>query len=373
MSALISAEALAAAYLTPAQQEERIRRSLACRRADGTLGPLPECPQMVVAGRYTTTNKRGWVEAWSDVGAEARPWDWAEMGFDQYDSDWMLKGKMAFNRLFVDEILRLHEEKPIDILMCYVSGRWVYPETIQRVRDLGIITINLTMDDTFKFWGQVDATGFSGGAGLARVFDIFLTAQNPYNVAKHAVLGGNPLYLAPGGDNVPWWSHMEPPPAKRKYGVSFVGAKYGHRERLIAMLQESGIEVAVRGQGWEEGPCSIEEMGELMRNSLITLGFGYITNTKVTGLKGRDFAAPMMGAAYLTTNCLALNDWYDVGKEIAVYQDDESLLAQVKYYLAHPNEVKALGMAGRKRALAEHKWADRWRKVLALCRRGGKT
>ena len=123
----------------------------------------------------------------------------------------------------------------------------------------------------------------------------------------------------------------------------------------------------VRGQGWPEGTASIEEMGRILGNSLATLGIGYIGETELTGLKGRDFYVPMTGAAYLTTYCADLAEFFEEGQEIMFYRDGQEMVDKARWMLAHPAETRAMGQRAQARALREYRWANVWSEVLALC------
>lgn len=350
------------------EQRARIRRAIQNRRDRGEIPEsLPERPRLFFAANGATTGKAGWVLGWREL-ADVVVWDWAKDGYNQRTGGWLLRSKAAFNETLYYRVWEAHEALPFDMMVCYLSGRYVYPETVQRIKDLGIILVNISMDDTLKFWGSVDATGFTGDAGIARVFDICVSAQNRRNVGKYVAMGANPLYMAPGGDNNAIVYTLGNPPYERPIPVSFVGGNYGTRGALVELLRNEGMVVVTRGNGWPEGRASLEEMAEILRSSLVTLGFGFIGNTPMVGLKGRDFYVPLHGAAYLTTFCPELSEFFIEDEEILFYRSRKELIDKAKWCLAHPDEARAIGLAGRKRALKEHRWGNRWEEILALCR-----
>ena len=122
------------------------------------------------------------------------------------------------------------------------------------------------------------------------------------------------------------------------------------------------------GAGWPEGKISQEKMLEVYGNSLINLGFGYTSNTNILGLKGRDFEVPLTGTAYLTTYHEELARSFLPDKEMIFYVNEEDLLRKVRYYLENPEKAKKIGLAGRRKALAEHTWEKRWQEILEVCR-----
>jgi spore maturation protein CgeB len=48
---------------------------------------------------------------------------------------------------------------------------------------------------------------------------------------------------------------------------------------------------------------------------------------------------------------------------VLVYRDQHELLDKVRYFLAHPAQAEQVRLAGRKRALAEHTYHIRFRKL----------
>ena len=122
------------------------------------------------------------------------------------------------------------------------------------------------------------------------------------------------------------------------------------------------------GKGWPAGEIPQEKMLEVYNNSLITLGFGYIDKTNLVGLKGRDFEVPLTGATYLTTYHEELARYFVPDKEMLFYASEEELIQKVKDCLDNPEKTKEVGLAGRKKALAEHTWEKRWEEILEMCR-----
>ena len=137
---------------------------------------------------------------------------------------------------------------------------------------------------------------------------------------------------------------------------------------MVNRLRRAGIPVATYGKGWPEGEISQEKMREVYNNSLITLGFGYIGQTNLAGLKGRDFEVPLTGTTYLTTYHEELARCFQPDKEMLFYVDEEDLLRKIRCCLDNPERTKEVGLAGRKRALDEHTWEKRWQDILEVCR-----
>jgi hypothetical protein len=343
----------------------RIRDALAERRARMEIPRiLPRRPRVFVAVRQVNWELAALVEPWKAV-AEIVHYDFGKE-FNPRDRDWERRGRSAFGPALVERVREEHARSPIDIFFSYLSGQWVGPEAIRRIRELGMITVNCDFDDVYLFWGHRRAGHFSGSAEIAPEFDMCVSSQSEACVGKYVAIGAHPLFLPPGGN--PAVFGPQPPREERPVGVSFIGSRYGRRARTISRMGRSGIPVVARGNGWPAGPVTQEGMVRLYQSSLVTLGFGFAADTGRVGIKGRDFEVPLSGCAYLTSYNPDLAACFEEDKEILFYRDEDDLIAQTKYCLAHPEEAKAIGLAGRERALREHTWEDRWRELINLCR-----
>ncbi|MFA5393868.1 MAG: glycosyltransferase [Candidatus Ratteibacteria bacterium] len=346
-------------------EKTRIRAGLKVKRENGLLPEgLPDRPRIFIAVRQTNWEKTGLVDSWREV-AEVIHYDCGEK-YDQRGRDWQRKNKCLFNKKLLERVGEEHSRQPIQIFFSYLSGRTAFPETIKKISEMGIITINIGFDDTRSFRGKKERTGWTGNAPIASAFDACITCQNRNDIVKYLDVRARPIFFPPGG-NHRFWASNSPAP-KKTIPVSFIGQNYGRRQRVIDLLGKEKIPVATYGTGWPEGEIPQEKMLEIYSNSLLTIGFGYISSTNLLGLKGRDFEVPLTGAAYLTTYHEELARCFRPDQEMIFYTDEEDLVKKLKYYLKHPEKAMEIGLAGRKKALDEHTWKKRWQKILEVCR-----
>jgi len=338
----------------PEEQICRIKEYLA------KIGKTPGCkdrPRIFAAVHHVNWERYGLVDGWSGI-ADVIHYDWGN-AFDQYAPDWHQVGKPAFNKELLRHVELTYHEKPIDVFFAYLSGRWVYPETIRTIGKMGLLTINISLDDTIMFWGLQEPSGLSGNAEIAPEFDFSITCQSSKDVLKYDNIGARVLFL-PSGANPKVFS---PLPLSRDIPVSFVGQCYGVRPQIITWLRNHGIQVQVFGKGWPSGELSFSDMTAIYSRSIVTLGFGFIQNSFQTGLKGRDFEVPLMGGLYLTTYNHDLANCFNVGEEIDCYRNETELLSKLHYYMAHPDIALKNGAAGRDRCLRDHTWTNRFKTI----------
>jgi hypothetical protein len=319
--------------------------------------------RIFLAIKIVNWEKIGLVDSWCDV-AECVHYDWSNE-FDQYSKNWYGTEKVSFNKKLIETVRQAHQSKKIAMFFSYLSGRWVFPETITEIGSWGIITVNISLDDNHAFWGDKEHNGFTGVAEIATAYDICITTQSVIDIIKYENIGARPLFLPPGG-NPKFWAQCHPT-SERAIAVSFVGQNYGKRDELIRYLRENGIQVVTRGTGWTNGPVTNEEMLKTYYDSLVTLGFGYTSRMNRIALKGRDFEVPMSGTAYITTANPELEKYFVEGREILFYKNAKDLFEKVTFCIRNPQEAIKIGVAGRERALREHSWQQRWRTLLEIC------
>ena len=83
----------------------------------------------------------------------------------------------------------------------------------------------------------------------------------------------------------------------------------------------------------------------------------------------RLFEATGMGALLATEAADNLADLFEPGREVLAYTDADDLVEQVRYYLAHEDERRAVAAAGQARTLRDHSYADRIATLAAMLER----
>jgi hypothetical protein len=341
----------------PAEQICKIKEHLA---KTGKTPRGKDRPRIFAAVHHVNWERYGLVDGWSGI-ADVIHYDWGT-AFNQYAPDWHQVGKPAFNKKLLRHVESTHHENPIDVFFAYLSGRWVYPETIRTIGNMGLITINISLDDTATFWGLQEPGGLSGNAEIAPEFDLSITCQSSQDVLKYDSAGARALFLPPGANP----DAFSPLPLPRDIPVSFIGQCYGARPQIIAWLREQGIEVQAFGKGWPSGELPFSDMAAIYSRSTVNLGFGFIQNSFQTGVKGRDFEVPLMGGLYLTTYNHDLAECFNLGAEIDCYRNETELLSKLYYYSAHPDVALKIGAEGRDRCLRSHTWSSRFKTVLQV-------
>ncbi|MBP9673643.1 MAG: glycosyltransferase [Bacteriovoracaceae bacterium] len=172
---------------------------------------------------------------------------------------------------------------------------------------------------------------------------------------------------------------------KYEYDISFVGGYHPYRDWILKRLKKKGFNVACYGHGWPAGSLSGEEMSLLFRHSKINLNlsnsvgrdarfifshpknliYSLKSSKKYEQIKARNFEIPYYGGFQLTSFALGLEDYFDLGKEIAVFGNADEVDILISYYLKNEQEREAIRNLGHQRAIREHGYLQRLKLILS--------
>jgi hypothetical protein len=287
--------------------------------------------------------------------------EWRSRGFDDTGADWIGR-RDAMNAELLQAFHAANRERPVDVVVGYVSGYTVAPEVLLEMAAAGPVVTNFCFDDKIRWPGELRGGRYTSPAAIARAVDLNLTSD-PDGARRYFAHGGLSMFHAEAADPQ-WYRPLDLP---FEFDVSFVGARYGWRPLLVEGLRRRGIEVACFGKGWPNGPIANQEMNGLYARSRINLGCGGIGYSRnLVCLKGRDFEVPMSGAVYLTQDNPELSLVFVVGREIATYRNVDHCAAVIREILADPEGADRMRRAARSRSLRDHTYTARWSSVLQL-------
>ena len=170
-----------------------------------------------------------------------------------------------------------------------------------------------------------------------------------------------------------------------EHEITFVGQPHGNREETIERLRRAGHEVECWGHGWPAGRLSHDEMVRVFGTSRINLNLSNSSSPPRTPrallgrllgrgpkgprpaqIKGRNFEVPGCGGFLLTERVPHLERYFELDREVAVYDGVDELVERVGYWLDHPDERAAVADAGYRRVLAEHTYDHRFAEIFDL-------
>jgi hypothetical protein len=287
--------------------------------------------------------------------------EWRSRGFDESKPDWLGK-RDEMNQALLQAFNAANCQRPVDVVIGYLSGYTIAPQVLDQMAARGAVVTNFCFDDKIAWPGAIRGGRYASTAAIAHAVDLNLT-YDPDGSTRYFAHGGLCAFHPEAADPV-WYRPLDTP---FEYDVSFVGACYGWRPKLMQQLRRRGIEVECFGRGWPNGAIPNAYMNEIYARSRINLGFGGVGFSKdLLCLKGRDFEVPMSGALYLTQDNPELSTVFEVGQEILTYQDAEECARVIRAVLQDEEWAARVRAAARARSLRDHTYETRWLHVLRL-------
>jgi len=192
-------------------------------------------------------------------------------------------------------------------------------------------------------------------------FDAVFIAQHDYVDRFRQAVGHDQVYWLPlaAAPDVHRHAYADRP---RTLDVGFVGnlalahQKTARARRLQSIAQRFATNDFYRSY-------TPSEVGDVYSQSKI------VFNTSIAGdVTMRIFEGTACGALLLTDSIAnGLDQLFEIGKEIVVYQDDADLLDKIAYYLAHGAEREHIALAGQQRTLQQHLYTHRVQRILQAC------
>jgi hypothetical protein len=261
------------------------------------------------------------------------------------------------------QLAAMRESGPVHLVLGQMWAQIIGPDALREAQSELTLTANISMDDRLpEHWASVDSVR-GGSVGLGPGLDMVLTSS-PETPEWFLAEDIPALYVPMASDPERFRPFEED---QKRYDVSFIGSKYGLRERIVTAVMAAGINVDAFGPGWPKGPVNADQNAEIFGRSRIVLGMGTVGhNDDLFTIKLRDFDAPMSGALYVTHRNPDLLQLYREHEEIACYLSIEECVRKLRYYLAHPDDRRRVAAAGMARARREHSWEGRLARALSM-------
>lgn len=235
----------------------------------------------------------------------------------------------------------------------------------------GCPTVNWFADDHWRFE--------SFTRHMAPAFDLAVTTD-PDSLPKYRLLPETRVHLSQWACNRYAYDRVT---TGLMHDTTFVGQPHGDRKQTVARLADAGIQVECWGFGWPSGPLEHPAMVEVFASSRINLNLS--NSSEVPGLKarlrrllhfrpppprppqikGRNFEVPGCGGFLLTERVPHLERYFELDREVAVFDGVDDLVDKVRYWLEHEQERQAVAEAGYRRVLAEHTYDHRFAAIFA--------
>lgn len=269
------------------------------------------------------------------------------------------------------ELLKKADEVKPDLIFFIIFRDHFYPETLKILKSK-YTTVNWFGDDTWRF--------VSFTSNYARFFTYCITTDK-FSVPNYHKLGVHNVLRAQ-------WAAIdcEFTPAKEyQYDISFVGGFNHYRNWFVKQLSKMGFKVECFGHGWKNGSVSNEKMIKIFSSSRINLNLSnsasfdlrYLishpknlihslhTKKQASQMKARNFEINYFNGFQLADYVPGIEDYYDIGKELACYGNVEEAALLIEFYLSNEEEREKVKAAGHLKAANRYTYTSQLRDVLA--------
>jgi spore maturation protein CgeB len=294
------------------------------------------------------------------------------MGHDVVAFDFMGIAAAAGRESMREQLIATAGEAEPDLAFFILFTDQLDVATIEAVGRAGRCpTVNWFADDHWRFE--------SFTRHMAPAFDLAVTTD-PDALPRYALLPDVRVHLSQWACNRYAYSRVTD---QLKHDVTFVGQPHGDRRRTIAHLARAGLPVDCWGFGWPAGPIDHAGMVEVFASSRVNLN---LSNSSPPGgvkarlrrvlhwnppaprppqIKGRNFEVPGCGGFLLTERVPHLGRYFDLDREVAVYDDAADLPRKIEEWLSDEARRTAVAEAGYRRVLAEHTYDHRFAAIFA--------
>lgn len=271
-----------------------------------------------------------------------------------------------------DDLLAFAENTSPDLIFFCLFKDQFRHETLQALKN-NHTTINWFGDDQWRFesFTRYFANDFS-----------WCVTTDQFSIEKYRSIGQeNVIYSQwaaidahePGNMSVDY-----------RHDVTFIGGYHSYRDWFIRQLAKSGVHVEAYGNGWPNGSLSSQEMNQMFQESKVNLNISnslsydvrYLLSSARTILqflrskktnsqiKARNFEIPYFGGFQLTDYVPTLENYFNIGNEIACYSSPDEAAHQIKFYLENQTLREQIRLNGQQRAASEHGYYHRLKDIL---------
>ena len=299
-----------------------------------------------------------------------------------------IMGNVGKDKMNKELIKAIHEYHP-DLIFSLFPPNYYDEKTLRTMKLISSKSVIWMTDDEWMwdFFGKKICFYFSN-----------VITTDAAAVKKYSRIGYNQVILSQWGANT---SLFKPLNIKKDIDVSFVGSINPWRKYLIEFLKTKGISVVCYGTGWPNGRLDDQKMVEIFNRSKINLNIsnsvqldlGYLLTIfppsryekslirkiysifgpqlhtllapkKNDQVKARLFEIAACQSFFLTHYTAGLERFYQMNKEVVVYNNKNELVQLIKHYLVSENERKTISRFAYLKTVDKYSYKLLFKKIL---------
>ena len=248
-------------------------------------------------------------------------------------------------------------------LIFVVKGEIIFKNSILLLKKNKIKIVTWWQDDPIKYKNLLDQYKF---------YDEFFIFDMSYSeeLFKHNVKVVTWLPFAFNESLLPATDGSK---NTKDFDVIFAGFASDERIAFFENIVKSGFKIKLIGSHWKKSKL-LNDKATLLPNispeeifkhySSAKIGININQKQSIAGVNCRTFELCGFGVFQLTDFRKDLNNLYNIGKEIVVYENMDDLENKVAYYLKNDAEREKIAVAGMTRTIKDHKYQQRMKYVI---------
>ena len=277
-------------------------------------------------------------------------YDWGFIHFD-----FMERGAQIGTDLMTEELFGLaRKEQPTSLFaVLFDFNKDPRHEVFKRISELGVKTIHWFCDDHWRFEKYSSL--------VAPNFDFVCTTANS-SLPKYKKLGISDRVI-----KTQWACNHQlyfPIDVEKDINISFVGQPHGNRREVLDIILNNRFDLKIFGFNWEQFQrVPFHQMVRIFSRSKINLNLSNSSTMIGQQIKGRNFEISGTKSFLLSSNAENLEEYYENGKEIVIFNSIDDMIEKIRYYLSHDKEREIIAENSYKRTLVGHTWFHRFNEI----------
>ncbi len=277
---------------------------------------------------------------------------------------WRFSGGPAVRALNSNLVALVDDlKRPVDCVWID-KGQWIYPETLQHVRNKtqGVL-VHYTPDPAVTFQ-RTKSRLFIPAIPL---YDLLFTTK-PFELATYRQLGARDVRLVHQSyDDARLAPRNLSGNERERFGseVCFIGQHTEYYARVLRAISRAGTRLRIWGpqwrarlwrNGWAKAAFAGDGVwGEDYARALSAADVGLCLLSKRyrETTTTRTFEIPACGTFMLAERTQAHCELFDEGREAEFFGDEQEMIDKLRYYRANPSIRERIAAAGRARCIRD--------------------
>lgn len=229
----------------------------------------------------------------------------------------------------------------------------------------------------FTWLGVHPARISPGVQQLLKASDVTLIYDSSYLDYYKNELNMDNVQIVPLGCEVDYHESINPDidfVKKNGVDVCFVGLFDEHREKYLEAISNHNLGIWSWNiddyntdlKQFNRGVVYGDNLIKVYKSAKIVINIH--RDFEESGGNYRLFEIPACGAFQIVDEKSDIGKYFEIGKEIVTFKDEDDLRSKIEYYLSNPEEREKIAEAGYRRVKKDHTLTDRMKRIIDIAK-----